>query len=112
MERDTMANVQKSILSASAPGAVAPASASATTASRRLSLVALIFAGLSVVFILLLVFVRIPFPFYRFMSWQDTLDLLTPLVLIPVYWLMYKMSARETTSRASELAFMVFAAIW
>ncbi len=107
-----MANLQKSILSPAAPGIVAPTSSSTAAASRRLSLISLIFAFLSVVFFLLLIFLRIPFALYPLMSWQDALDLLTPLVLIPVYWLMYKMVTREASGRAGELVFMAFAAIW
>ncbi len=57
---------------------------------KRLSLLYLIFAFLSLVFFLLLVFLRIPFVSYPLMSWQDALDVLTPLVLIPIYWLIYR----------------------
>ena len=53
---------------------------------KRLSLLTLRFAVLSVVFFLLLIFFRIPFTLYPLMSYQDALDVLTPLVLIPLYW--------------------------
>lgn len=79
---------------------------------KRLSLFTLVFAVLSVVFFLLLIFLRIPFPLYPLMSYQDALDLLTPLVLIPVYWLLFKRAAREGSTRMEEIAFMVLAAIW
>jgi len=79
---------------------------------KRLSLLALIFAILSLVFFLLLVFLRIPFVSYPLMSWQDALDVLTPLVLIPTYWLMYRGVISERNSLKSEIIFMVMAAFW
>ncbi len=78
----------------------------------RLSLLTLIFAVLSLVFFLLLIFLRIPFPLYPLMSYQDAIDLLTPLVLIPIYWLMFKSVARGGAGLADEMAFMVMSAFW
>jgi hypothetical protein len=78
---------------------------------KRLSPLTLVFAVLSAVFFLLLIFFRSPFALYPLMSWQDALDLLTPLVLIPLYWLLFKAAGGEAT-RAEELAFMVLAAVW
>lgn len=78
----------------------------------RLSLVTLIFAALFVVFFLLLIFLRIPFALYPLMSWQDALDLLTPLVLIPLYWLMYRLMTVEGKNRAGDLIFAGFTALW
>jgi hypothetical protein len=79
---------------------------------RRLSTLTLIFAFLSVVFFLLLIFLRIPFPLYPLMSYQDAFDLLTPLVLIPIYWRLYKEVTCNRSTQASEMGFMVFAGIW
>ena len=79
---------------------------------KRLSLLVLLFAVLSVVFFLLLIFLRIPFPLYSLISYQDAFDLLTPLVLIPVYWLMYKAFVRDQDNLPSDIVFMVFAAAW
>ncbi|MEP7356687.1 MAG: hypothetical protein ABI847_05570 [Anaerolineales bacterium] len=79
---------------------------------KRLSLLTLIFAILSVLFSLLLIFFRFPFPPYPLMSVQDVLDILTPLVLIPVYWLLYKASAREDAHWTEDIVFMVLAAVW
>ena len=61
---------------------------------KRLSLLTLVFAILSVVFFLLLIFLRTPFGLYPLMSYQDALDLLTPLILIPIYWLLFRFAAR------------------
>jgi hypothetical protein len=79
---------------------------------KRLSLLTLIFAVLSVIFSLLLIFFRFPFPPYPLMSVQDALDILTPLVLIPAYWLLFKYGASEGSNWKEDLAFMVLAAVW
>jgi hypothetical protein len=79
---------------------------------KRLSLLTVIFALLSVVFFLLLIFFRTPFPLYPFMSWQDALDILTPLVLIPIYWLMFRYGSSERPRLAEEIVFLLFACLW
>jgi len=79
---------------------------------KRLSLLTLIFVVLSLTLFLLLVFLRIPSPLYPLMSIQDTIDILTPLILIPVYWLMFKSVTNNKTNLAGEIAFMVMAAFW
>ena len=60
----------------------------------RKSLLTLIFAVLSLTFFILLIFFRVPFGLFPLMSYQDALDILTPLVMIPVYWLLFKSTAR------------------
>lgn len=79
---------------------------------KRFSLWTLLFAILSLVFFILLVFFRTPFPPYPLMSYQDAFDLLTPLVLIPVYWVLFVKSASRPPSMAGEVAFLVLAALW
>jgi hypothetical protein len=79
---------------------------------KRLSLLALAFAFLSVVFFILLIFFRVPFPLYELISWQDALDHLTPLVLIPLYWLLFKAGGEGGTSRREEIVFIILAATW
>jgi hypothetical protein len=64
------------------------------------------------VFFLLLIFFRIPFPLYPLMSWQDSLDLLTPLVLIPIYWLMFSSVRHEKSGLTDQIIFMVMSALW
>jgi hypothetical protein len=78
----------------------------------RQSLLTLVLAFLSVVFFQLLIFFRFSFSLYPLMSYQDAFDLLTPLVLIPVYWLLFKAAAGEAPSLREEMAFMVLAALW
>jgi hypothetical protein len=79
---------------------------------KRLSLLTLVFAILFAVFFLLLIFFRVPFSLYPLMSYQDVLDLLTPLVLIPIYWLLFKYEARGDSPLSEEIAFMVLASLW
>lgn len=79
---------------------------------KRLSYLSLVFAVLFTVFFLLLIFFRIPFPFYPLMSYQDVFDLLTPLVLIPVYWLLFKNSTGGESNRWEEIAFVGLSAVW
>ena len=79
---------------------------------KRLSLITLVFAVLSLVFLLLLVFLRVPFPLKPLMSWQDALDLLTPLVLIPIYWLMFRVSTSGRPNLVDEIAFLALAILW
>jgi hypothetical protein len=78
---------------------------------KRLSIRTLVFAILSLVFFLLLIFFRQPYPAYPLMSVQDILDLLTPLVLIPIYWMLFRSTGREDW-KTEEAAFMVLAALW
>ncbi len=79
---------------------------------KRLSVLTLVFAILSLIFIILLIVLRMPFPPYPLVSYQDVADLLTPLVLIPVYWLVFKQSGSEGPSLGEEIAFAVLAAVW
>ena len=79
---------------------------------KRLSLLTLAFALLSLTFFLVLIFLRIPSPLYPLMSVQDTIDLLTPLFLVPIYWLMFKDVTRNHASAWGEIFFMVMAAFW
>ena len=79
---------------------------------KRLSGLTFVFAILMLVFIILLVFLRYPFPFYPLMSWQDVIDLLTPLVLIPVYWLMFRRASQRQANLTEEVLFVIVASVW
>ena len=79
---------------------------------KQISLLTLAFAVLSAVFFLLLIFFRIPLLLYPLMSYQDALDLLTPVVLIPLYWLLFKYAGGEKSNLREEIAFMALAAVW
>ncbi len=79
---------------------------------KRMSLLTLVFAVLSLVFFILLILLRIPFPTFPLMSVQDVLDLLTPLVLIPIYWLLVRYASADAPGPAEDIAFMVLASLW
>ena len=79
---------------------------------KRVSLLTLIFALLSLVFIILLVFLRFKFWLYPLMSNQDVFDILTPLVLIPIYWLLFKHAAGDGSDPVEEISFLVLAGFW
>jgi hypothetical protein len=79
---------------------------------KKYSFLFLIFAILSLSFFLGLVFLRTPFPLFPLVSYQDALDLLTPFILIPIYWLMFKYASNQPTSLAEEITFLVFAVFW
>jgi hypothetical protein len=79
---------------------------------KRLSTLILVFAIVFSVFFLVLVLLRVPFRPYPLMSVQDALDILTPLVLLPLYWLMYRLGRKEPVSLSGLLIFIIFAALW
>jgi hypothetical protein len=78
---------------------------------KRASLLTLILAALSLVFGVILVFMRMKFPLYPLVSYQDVLSILPPLLFIPIYWLMFRQAGARTSS-GQEIAFMVLAALW
>jgi len=79
---------------------------------KRISLLTLIFAFLSLVFFILLVFLRFDFPPYPLMSYQDAIDVLTPLVLIPICWLLFRFAASDRPDLGGEIVFTVLAGFW
>jgi hypothetical protein len=72
----------------------------------------LLFAFAFAFFILVPPLLSQPFPPYASVHWADVLDLLTPLVLIPLYWLLFTDSGRISRSRAGTIAFLILAALW
>jgi hypothetical protein len=79
---------------------------------KRLSYQTLLFAILSLTFIVLITFLSSDFPPYPLASYQDAFDILTPLVLIPIYWLLFKSASAAGAKRSEEFAFMVLSALW
>jgi len=79
---------------------------------KRLSLTNLILAVLSAVLFLGLIFFRTPFALYPLMSWQDALDILTVLIILPIYWVLFKGSSAKDASLAEEIIFLAFSALW
>jgi hypothetical protein len=79
---------------------------------KRSSLLILIFAVFTLVFILIIIFLRIAFPLYPLVSYQDVFSILAPLVFIPLYWLMFKQAGGAETRLGREIVFMVLAVVW
>jgi hypothetical protein len=53
-----------------------------------------------------------PFPAYSLMDWADVLDIATPLVLMPLYWVLFTDTGRVYRTLPLALAFAVLAALW
>lgn len=79
---------------------------------KRLSLVIPTFTIFSLIFFILLILLRKDFLAYPLISYQDMADLLTPLILIPIYWLLFRTAAGRPASLVEEICFMIFAALW
>jgi hypothetical protein len=78
----------------------------------RLSRYILLF---SVTFAVLLVapaFLGGQLPIYPLMTWGDALDIITPLVLLPLYWLLFWYGSGEKMKLGESLIFVVLAAMW
>ncbi len=79
---------------------------------QRLRSLILIFAILFAVFIIAPAFLSDQFAPYPLMKNGDVLDLLTPLVLIPLYWLLFQIHPHRPPSQKEMLIFLIFAALW
>ena len=72
----------------------------------------LVFSLAFACFILAPAFLGRPFPAYPLMHWADVFDILTPLVLIPLYWLLFTDAGRRARSRTLVITFLVLGALW
>jgi len=82
---------------------------------RRATRIAFAYAVAFFAFLILPVVFRFQasWPFPSGVDWQEVLDLFTPLVLIPLSWLLCSFEDDEIpASRAERLVFLVFAALW
>jgi len=64
------------------------------------------------VFFLVPPFLSQPFSPYPLMKVGDVFDLLTPLILIPLYWLLYRMDREGAPNLSEILVFLILAAFW
>jgi hypothetical protein len=78
----------------------------------RLSRLILVFSVLFAVFFMGPPVLGIQFGPYPLMKVADVFDLLTPLVLFPLYWLLYQVGQDKKPSLRESLAFVVLAALW
>ena len=83
-----------------------------STDEGRLAAYVLTFAIAFAVFILGPPFLGYKFGPYPLMHVADVFDLLTPLVLLPLYWLLFRIKSRKGPTTAEAVLFMVFAGSW
>jgi hypothetical protein len=74
---------------------------------QRLARLTLIFAILFAVFIVSPAFLSKQFALYPLMKNGDVFDLLTPLVLIPIYWLLFQISRDSKPSQNETIVFLI-----
>lgn len=79
---------------------------------KRLSSLALVFSIAFLVFFFMPAFLNKQFSAYPLMKTGDVFDLFTPLVLIPLYWLLFRVGAEKSPSTRETVFFLVFAAFW
>jgi hypothetical protein len=79
---------------------------------KRLSLLIFVFAILFAFFLLSPGLLNQPFRPYPLMKVADVLDLLTPIVLIPLYYLLLFFGSEGKPTLQTSIIFLVLAAIW
>jgi hypothetical protein len=72
----------------------------------------LVFALAFTFFILAPPFLGVPLGAYPSVHWADVLDVITPLVLIPLYWLLFTDAGRIFRGLRLIIAFVALAALW
>ncbi len=79
---------------------------------KRLSLLTLFFSIAFLLFFLAPPFLNQAFAPYPLINVADVLDLFTPIVLIPLYWLIFRLDGKSFPTLGENLFFVVFVAIW
>lgn len=72
----------------------------------------LVFAVAFAVFFVGPAMLGFPFPLYPLMKVGDVFDLLTPLILIPLYWRLFVDASARPISGRPTTAFLVLASLW
>lgn len=88
------------------------AASSSSNEARRLSAYTLLFSILFAIFVLGPPFLGFNFSPYPLMKVADVMDLLTPLLVLPFYWLLFRVSAGKTATTTENVVFMVLVAFW
>lgn len=78
----------------------------------RLSRLVLVFAVFSAMLLASPALLRSPFGPYPLMGVGDAIDVLTPLIIIPLYWLLYQLDQKEDPSLSERVGFVLFASLW
>jgi hypothetical protein len=79
---------------------------------QRLQRLTVAFAVLFAFFILVPPFLSAPLAGYPLMNVQEVVDLFTPLVLIPVYWLVFRAISEDDPGPTQTIVFLILAALW
>jgi len=77
-----------------------------------LSIITLIFAIAFAVFFMAPPFLTKQFGFYPLMKVGDVFDIFTSLVLIPLYWLLFRLNVDKAPSLTGILTFLLFVTLW
>jgi len=79
---------------------------------KRLSLFSLIFSIAFAVFFISPPLLSKQFGAYPLMKIGDVFDIFTPLILMPLYWLLFRLDANKAPSLTENLVFLLFVAFW
>ncbi len=89
-----------------------PLRSTATTGSRAVDRLILAFSLAFIVFMIRPTFLRAELSVYPLMKVEDAFTLLTPLVLIPLYWLLLRQAAGERLNSGIVLVFLALSVLW
>lgn len=78
----------------------------------RLTYLILIFAILFAIFMILPALLGGQFTPYPLMKNGDVLDLLTPVVIVPLYWLLFQIRPHRSPNQKETLVFLILTALW
>ncbi len=78
----------------------------------RLSRLTLIFAAVFAILIVSPAFLNQQFARYPLMKNGDVTDILTPLILIPIYWLLFQIDRGKLPGAKETIVFLIAAAFW
>ena len=79
---------------------------------KRLSIIVLTFSVAFLLFFMAPAFLNKQFGIYPLMKVGDVFDIFTPLILIPLYWLLFRIDADKTHGLTEVLIFLLFVAFW
>jgi len=79
---------------------------------KRLSAIILLFSIAFFIFLIGPPLLNKPFDPYLIMNVADVFDILTPLILLPLYWLLYRQCQPEPANMSGIVIFFIFAAFW
>ena len=79
---------------------------------KRLSIVALIFSVAFLLFLMAPPFLNKQLGIYPLMKVGDVLDIFTPLILIPLYWILFRLDADKAPGLKANIIFLLITAFW